>query len=317
MSNLTDPLARPVHGTDPQNIIEYITRQKIYDSQFWKEECFGLSAADVTEKAARRIDTIGGSYGPMVKPTRFLSFVLKILQIQPEDEIVEEWIHTNEDLKYVRALGAFYIRLTGRPHQIYTWLEPLLTDSRKLRCREATSWSIIHMDGFVYDLLTKDRVLGIALPRLPSRIALEEAGYLDEPRESPLGNLSLEEAENMLEKMANDGCAAAIEAGSLRRQRLGIECSKDPGARNNEDIIKHDIISDREDDLSENVELSSNNDKQKRKRKKKQKFGSLFKSSKSKTDVSSVTKEPSSIPKEGSDEYWNEERAKLGLKPLK
>ena len=227
MANLTDPLARPVHGTDPQNIIEYITRQKIYDSRFWKEECFGLSAADVTEKAASRIDTIGGCYGPMVKPTRFLSLVLKILQIQPEDEIVEEWIHTNEDLKYVRALGIFYTRLTGRPHQIYSWLEPLLYDSRKLRCREATSWRIIHMDEFVYDLLTKDRVLGIALPRLPSRTALEEAGYLDGPRESPLGELSFEEAENMLDKMANDGCVAAIEAINLRRKRLGIESNGD------------------------------------------------------------------------------------------
>merc|ERR1711933_562826 len=101
----------------------------------------------------------------------------------------------NEDLKYVRALGIFYTRLTCRPDQIYSWLEPLLNDSRKLRCREATSWCIIRMDELVYDLLTKDRVFGIALPRLPARIALEEAGYLDEPRKSKLGDLSFEEAE--------------------------------------------------------------------------------------------------------------------------
>merc|ERR1712183_405864 len=162
------------------------------------------------------------------------------------------------------------------------------------------------MDEFVYDLLTKDRVLGIALPRLPSRIALEEAGYLDGPRESPLGNLSPEEAENILEKMANDGCAAAIEAVSLRRQRLGIECSKDSATGNNGDTIKHDEIADKEDGLSENVELSSNNDKKEKKRKKKQKFGSLFKSSKSKTDISSsTTKQSSNVPEEGSEEYWN------------
>jgi len=41
MANVTDPLARSVHGKDPQNLIEYITRQKIYDSLYWKEECFG------------------------------------------------------------------------------------------------------------------------------------------------------------------------------------------------------------------------------------------------------------------------------------
>jgi len=60
MANLTDPLARSLHGTNPQNLIEYITRQKIYDSHFWKDECFGLTAADATEKAATRISCIGG-----------------------------------------------------------------------------------------------------------------------------------------------------------------------------------------------------------------------------------------------------------------
>lgn len=316
MANLTDPLARPVHGTDPQNIIEYITRQKIYDSQFWKEECFGLTAADVTEKAARRIDTIGGSFGPNVKPTRFLSLTLKILQIQPEDEIVEEWIHTNEDLKYVRALGAFYTRLTGCPHQIYSWLEPLLYDSRKLRCREATSWRIFHMDEFIYDLLTKDRIFGIALPRLPARAALEEAGYLDGPRLSALGSLSREEGEDMLEHMAKDGCAVAMEAVTQRRKRLGIECNE---LSPKEEIVKPENNPNYNDEgeVTETPESSSN--PQKTKRKKKQKFGSLFKASKSKTEGLNTTKEPSKhvVPDEDSEEYWNEERAKLGLKPLK
>jgi pre-mRNA-splicing factor 38A len=29
MANVTDPLARSVHGTNPQNLIEYITRQRV------------------------------------------------------------------------------------------------------------------------------------------------------------------------------------------------------------------------------------------------------------------------------------------------
>ena len=47
MANVTDPLAKAIHGTNPQNLIEYITRQRIYDSQYWKEECFGLTAEGV------------------------------------------------------------------------------------------------------------------------------------------------------------------------------------------------------------------------------------------------------------------------------
>ena len=44
MANTTDPLARSVHGTNPQNLVEKITRAKIYDMPFWKEKCFGVSA---------------------------------------------------------------------------------------------------------------------------------------------------------------------------------------------------------------------------------------------------------------------------------
>jgi hypothetical protein len=44
--------------------------------------------------------------------------VLKLLQIQPEKEIVVEFIK-NEDFKYVRALGAFYMRMVGKPLDVY------------------------------------------------------------------------------------------------------------------------------------------------------------------------------------------------------
>jgi pre-mRNA-splicing factor 38A len=48
--------------------------------------------------------------------------VLKLLQIQPEKEIVVEFIK-NEDFKYVRALGAFYMRMVGKPLDVYQVLK--------------------------------------------------------------------------------------------------------------------------------------------------------------------------------------------------
>ena len=57
-----------------------------------------------------------------------------MLQIQPEKEIVVEFIK-NEDYKYVRILGAFYMRLVGRPVEVYQYLEPLYNDYRKIRWR--------------------------------------------------------------------------------------------------------------------------------------------------------------------------------------
>src|SRR2546423_781670 len=38
-------------------------------------------------------------------------------------------------LRYLRALGAFYLRLVGTSLEIYQYLEPLLNDHRKLRQR--------------------------------------------------------------------------------------------------------------------------------------------------------------------------------------
>jgi pre-mRNA-splicing factor 38A len=38
-------------------------------------------------------------------------------------------------IRYLRALGAFYLRLVGKAKEIYQYLEPLLNDYRKLRMR--------------------------------------------------------------------------------------------------------------------------------------------------------------------------------------
>lgn len=46
------------------------------------------------------LDHVGGTFGGNIKPTPFLCLVLKMLQIQPEKEIVVEFIK-NEDYKWV------------------------------------------------------------------------------------------------------------------------------------------------------------------------------------------------------------------------
>ena len=44
------------------------------------------------------LDHIGGTFGGNIKPTPFLCLMLKMLQIQPEKDIVVEFIR-NEDYK--------------------------------------------------------------------------------------------------------------------------------------------------------------------------------------------------------------------------
>jgi pre-mRNA-splicing factor 38A len=43
MANRTIREAATVKGTNPQYLVEKIIRTRVYDSRFWKEECFALS----------------------------------------------------------------------------------------------------------------------------------------------------------------------------------------------------------------------------------------------------------------------------------
>ena len=102
---------------NPQFCIDKIVRTKIYNNTFYKEECFALDAENLIEKAVE-LNHIGGTYGPNKEPTPFLCLVLKLLQIMPSKDIVNEYIE-NEDFKYLRALGLFYIRLTEPAVDVY------------------------------------------------------------------------------------------------------------------------------------------------------------------------------------------------------
>lgn len=124
-----------------------------------------------------------------------MCLVLKMLQIQPEKDIVIEFIK-NEDFKYVRILGAFYLRLVGRPLEVYQYLEPLYNDYRKvpscetpscllllpvIRCRcwhaqvrlrgSSGAFELSYVDVLVDQMLTSDYMFDIALPHLPARYA--------------------------------------------------------------------------------------------------------------------------------------------------
>ena len=177
MANQTDPLARQIHGSDPQHLIEKIVRMRIYDSRFWKERCFGLSAETLVDVAVAQLEYVGGTYSHAVKPAPFLCLVLKMLQIQPSEDIVCELVE-QPHAKYLRALAAFYARLTMRSAQVHKLLEPLLADRRKLAQRTTTGWMLTHMDELIDELLTGDTCLGIALPRMTARAVLVATGAL-------------------------------------------------------------------------------------------------------------------------------------------
>ncbi|WEW55994.1 hypothetical protein PRK78_001429 [Emydomyces testavorans] len=202
-----------IRGVNPATLLEKPVRDRITDSYYWKEQCFGLNAATLCDRAVE-LSHIGGTYGANQKPTPFLCLAFKLLQLAPEKEVVLEYLNFHDpaeddeedddddddgdggegaavlkavgDFKYLRALAAFYVRLTFEPVEIYTVLEPLLADYRKLKRRTKDGFVLTYMDQFVDDLLTKDRVCGTSLWKLPARRVLEDLDMLDE-RISPLG----------------------------------------------------------------------------------------------------------------------------------
>lgn len=220
-----------IRGQNPALLFEKGVRDRITESYYWKEQCFGLNAATLCDRAAE-LKFIGGTTGIMGKPTPFLCLAFKLLQLVPEKAIILEYLNfsgdeeegrngdkqgadkSNEDgkdeegeersdeqkktldlnaagklgeFKYLRCLAAFYIRLAWDPVEIYTTLEPLLTDYRKIKRRLKDNFTLTHVDQFIDDLLTKDRMCATSLWKLPSRANLEDLDML-EPRESPLGD---------------------------------------------------------------------------------------------------------------------------------
>lgn len=130
--------------------------------------------------------------------------------------------HTNRVLtvylwrRYVTVLGAVYLRLVGKPVDVYAMLEPLYSDYRKIRKRivigTATvyripcvqycgvvivaannvlimliliGWEITHVDEIVDALLNEEYYIDLALPRLVDREFYEKNGTLP-PRKSVL-----------------------------------------------------------------------------------------------------------------------------------
>lgn len=122
--------------------------------------------------------------------------------------LIIEKIYSLGLCRYVRILGAFYLRLTGSDVDVYRYLEPLYNDYRKVRQKLSDGskfhflskdplyltlsdlfsyqfyfpwvgigFSLTHVDEVIEELLTKDYSCDIAMPRLKKRFVLFTFGY--------------------------------------------------------------------------------------------------------------------------------------------
>lgn len=212
------------NGLNPATIFEKPVRERIIESYFWKDQCFALNEADIVSRVVEHVHFIAGTYGDSQRPSPFLCLAFKLLQLGPEDGVIEEYLqYGGERFKYLRALACFYVRLTRRAEDVYKMLEPFLEDKRKLRRRGRQGTSLTYMDVFVDDLLTKDRVCATTLWKMPKREILEDLEVL-EPRVSALGDIEalLEEEEEGGKKDGEDDDVEMVD-GPNGKEREGSE----------------------------------------------------------------------------------------------
>ncbi|KAI0803614.1 PRP38-domain-containing protein [Xylaria sp. FL0064] len=190
------------NGLNPATIMEKAVRERIVDSYFWKEQCFGVNEADIVDRVVDHVSFIGGTYGDTQKPSPFLCLAFKLLQLAPGDDVLDVYLgYGGDKFKYLRALACFYVRLTRKAESVFMTLEPFLEDRRKLRRRGRVGARITYVDEFVDELLTKERVCATSLWQMPKREILEDLEVL-EPRISPLGDI-----EDLLDEDEEEGDA--------------------------------------------------------------------------------------------------------------
>lgn len=66
--------------------------------------------------------------------------------------------------------GAYYLRLVGKAYDVYTYLEPLYNDFRRIRVALPDGrFALSHVDEVVDDMLRKDYLFDVAMPHIPYR----------------------------------------------------------------------------------------------------------------------------------------------------
>eukprot|EP00762_Andalucia_godoyi_P001122 ANDGO_02024.mRNA.1 Pre-mRNA-splicing factor 38 len=184
---------RHVHGTNPMFLIDKVLRERIFESMYWKQHCFALNESRLVDRA-EDMQFIAGSYGGFRKPSPFVCLLLKLLQLQPKDEIVLAYLR-NPKYKYLTALAAVYIRLVFPPPALFPLLESLLSDCRKLRKRHSSGdFEVVYMDEFADSLIRESSCFEIGLPRLPFRWVLEDVHGIPERQSAILEDFQAEVA---------------------------------------------------------------------------------------------------------------------------
>lgn len=171
------------------NLIEPIIRHRIQDSIFYKQHLYLTNESTILPVIIDHVKYISGSDSSN-RPSNFICCLFRLLELEPTKEIINVYLtqlNFNE-FKYLTALTLIYIRLVFKNEDIYTIFDSYFKDFRKIRMKLKNpifdlnqipkNFKISYIDEWVDELLTKDRVIDLILPRLVSRLTLVQRGLI-------------------------------------------------------------------------------------------------------------------------------------------
>jgi pre-mRNA-splicing factor 38A len=138
--------------------MDKILRQRVEESLYYKQRCFGLNAATLLDVAIE-LNAVG-SLDIGNRPMPFASLLTKLFELRPTREIVEFYI-SQPRFKYLKLLALLYHRLVFRD---YAYLVSLVDeDYRKVRVYSQGEFSLSYMDECVDALAQRGEFAGYTL----------------------------------------------------------------------------------------------------------------------------------------------------------
>ncbi|KAK8871089.1 Pre-mRNA-splicing factor 38A [Tritrichomonas musculus] len=205
---------KAIRGMAPQHLLDPKTRHKIYESVFWLQYCFGVNLVTLVDRA-QLLQGVGGLYGQLKAPCNFLCLFLKLLELEPSEEVIRQMLNTKSwQMKNLRLLAALYVRFTYPCEQVYLILEPLLQQYNKVAILKNDGWEITYFDVVIQSFIKEDFWCGVSFPPLTPRVGIP-------PRLSPLSHLLDKIHDEVYEELGMDPSGELFEV-LQEKQKLKI-----------------------------------------------------------------------------------------------
>ena len=178
------------HVANKAGLVEPIVRHRVQDSLFYKQYLHLTNEQTLLPVIVEHVHYVGGT-DASTRPSPFLCCLVRMLEIEPDLEIIQIYLRQNghREFKYLTALTVLYCRMVMSASEFYAVHDEFIRDYRKLRFRpknpvvidgDVVHYTIRHMDEWVDEVATADRVVDVKTPFMNHRSVYVARGEVDE-----------------------------------------------------------------------------------------------------------------------------------------